>query len=78
MNKNMRNFIRENKDYYVNGFIKDWWCHIQCLISASDLRKEIKKYMYEYKNIDYVDFRLKEFKDILNEIVNILNERGWC
>lgn len=83
-----KKFILENYQYYIdngdysgngrsNGGFVQYWLHYYDYVPdcEKDIRQEFKVFMYEWKNIDYVDFRWSVFKDIVNKAVGIIIEK---
>lgn len=76
MTRNEKKFILENRQYYIDDFVK-YWLHYYDYVPdcEKDIREEFKAFMWDWKNIDYVDFRWPVFKTIVNEAVSIIIEK---
>jgi len=85
---NTKKFILENYQSYIDngdynwhgtsngGFVQYWLRNYGYVPdNENDIRREFKEFMWDWKNIDCVDFRWHVFKDIVNKAVDIIIEK---
>lgn len=78
--ENYQNYI-DNGDYSgtgeTNGGFVQYWLHYYDYVpdNENDSRQEFKAFMWDWKNIDCVDFRWPIFREIVDKAVNIIIEK---
>lgn len=78
--ENYQNYI-DNGDYSgtgeTNGGFVQYWLHYYDYVPDcdEDIQQEFKAFMWEWKNIDYVDLEWTVFQDIINKAVKIIIEK---
>ena len=85
---NGKKFILENYQKYIdngdysgtgetNGGFVQYWLHYYDYVPdcEKDIRKEFKEFMWNWKNIDCVDFRWPIFRKIVDKAVHIIIEK---